>query len=72
MAKENLEVENLEVENLEVENLKNCSNPFNEGVSYAEFLETIGKKTVDEALKDICTKEQIEFIKNELKTLKNL
>lgn len=53
-----------------VEEKKDCTNPFNEGVSYAEFLEAIGKKTIDDALKGICTAEEIEFVKKEVELLK--
>ena len=42
-------------------------NPFDEGVSYVQFLEALGKENIDKYLKDICTKEQIEFVKKELK-----
>lgn len=45
-------------------------NPFEKGVTYAQFLESIGEKSIDEALKDICTEEQIEFVKKEVSILK--
>lgn len=48
------------------------TNPFNEGVSYKDFLSNVkGKVTVDSMLKDHKISESgIAFIKKELKTLK--
>lgn len=46
-------------------------NPFKKGVTYKDLLAAIPEKTkVADYLKDICTKEEIEFIESELKLLK--
>lgn len=46
-------------------------NPFDEGVTYAEFLKAIPKGTkVEDYCKDFLTKEQIEFLKEDLEYLK--
>ncbi len=45
-------------------------NPFDKGVSYAEFLEALGKTSVKDYLKNICTEEQINWLENDLKHLK--
>ncbi len=50
-------------------NLETKVNPFDNGVSYATFLEALGESDINEYLKDICTDEQIEFIKQEIKLL---
>ena len=41
-------------------------NPFDKGVSYAEFLEALGKTSVKDYLKNICTEEQIDWLEKEL------
>lgn len=41
-------------------------NPFNQGVTYKEFLSALGSNSVAEYLAKDCTKEQINFIENEL------
>ena len=41
-------------------------NPFDEGVSYAEFLEQVGKKTIAEYCKDKLTDEQIAGLEIEV------
>lgn len=46
-------------------------NPFAEGVSYKQFLEALGSSTVEEYCKDKLTQEQIEWLVNDLKHLKN-
>ena len=45
-------------------------NPFDKGVTYAEFKKALGKDKVGDYLKNICSTEQIEFIKNELSLIK--
>lgn len=49
------------------------TNPFNNGVTYDEFLSNVkGQTTVDKLLKKHkLTESQIDFIKRELKTYKN-
>lgn len=49
----------------------NFVNPFETGVSYADFLEALGKKTVAEYCKGKLTDEQIAYLENELSILKN-
>lgn len=46
------------------------TNPFNEGVTYDSFLKAIGKKTIEEALKGKCTKEEINWIEAEVEHFK--
>ena len=46
-------------------------NPFDSGVSYAEFSKALGKSKVEEYLKGVCSNEQIEWIKIELINFKN-
>lgn len=46
-------------------------NPFDKGVNYKMFIEALGKSTVKEYLKDVCTESEIEFIENELLIYKN-
>ena len=45
-------------------------NPFNEGVTYAEFKKALGKKTVAEYCKGKLTDEEISWLENELSILK--
>lgn len=46
-------------------------NPFNKGVSYAEFLASIPKgKTIEEYCNKQITKEELEFLIEDLKHLK--
>lgn len=43
-------------------------NPFNEGVSYADFLESVPKgKTIEEHCNKQITKEQLDFLIEDLK-----
>ena len=45
-------------------------NPFNEGVTYAEFKKAVGKKSVAEYCKGKLTQDQIDWLENELSILK--
>jgi len=45
-------------------------NPFNAGVTYAEFKKALGKKTVAEYCKGKLSDEQIAFLETELSILK--
>ena len=45
-------------------------NPFDKGVTYVEFLEAIGKTSVKDYLKNICTDDQISWLENELSIIK--
>lgn len=48
------------------------SNPFNEGVTYESFLKELGKADLVKHLEGKkCTKDEIEWIKGELKNYKN-
>jgi hypothetical protein len=49
-------------------------NPFDTGVTYAQFQEALGKAKakVKDYLKDICSDEQIDFIEKELEILKTI
>lgn len=44
-------------------------NPYNDGVTYAEFQKALGKKTVKEYAKGHLNDAQIKEIENELQTL---
>ena len=47
-------------------------NPFDSGVSYADFLKSLPDgKTASEVLKNKCTPEQLEWLEIELKNYKN-
>lgn len=47
-------------------------NPFDSGVSYADFLASIPKwKSVEEHCKGILTQEEIEFLNAEIELIKN-
>lgn len=45
-------------------------NPFDAGVTYAEFKKALGKKTVAEYCKGKLTDEEISWLENELSILK--
>lgn len=47
------------------------SNPLNKGVTYEMFLNELGKKNINTFLKNKCTKDQIDWLKIELKNYKN-
>jgi hypothetical protein len=47
---------------------KSFLNPFNEGVSYCDFLKSIDGTSINEALKSKCSKDEIEWIELEIKT----
>lgn len=47
-------------------------NPFDSGVSYADFLASIPKgKSIEEHCKGILTQEEIEFLNTEIELIKN-
>ena len=46
-------------------------NPFDIGVNYKTFLEALGSNKAEDYLKDICSKEQIEWLIEDLKLYKN-
>jgi len=47
-------------------------NPFSKGVTYEQFLKSVPKgKTVKDHLKGKCSKEQIEWLEDELNKFKN-
>lgn len=46
-------------------------NPFTEGVNYKIFLEALGTNKIEEYLKDVCSKEQIEWLIEDLKHYTN-
>lgn len=50
---------------------ENIVNPFEDGVNYKIFLDALGSNKVDEYLKDVCSKEQIEWLIEDLKLYKN-
>ena len=47
------------------------TNPFNKGVTYKSFLKAIGNKKPKDVLKDVCSKEQIDWIETELENYNN-
>lgn len=57
MAKENNKIENV-------------VNPFDEGVDYKVFLEALGSNKIEDYLKDVCSKEQIQWLVEDLKNYK--
>ena len=46
-------------------------NPFDTGVSYETFLKALGTTRIETYLKDICSTEQIEWLKIEVEQFKN-
>jgi hypothetical protein len=50
--------------------LENVINPFDNGVNYKIFLDALGSNKVEDYLKDVCTKEQIEWLIEDLKHYK--
>ena len=54
-----------------MEEEKKFLNPFDAGVTYVEFQKALGKKTVAEYCKGKLTKDQIEFLENELEIIKS-
>lgn len=46
-------------------------NPFDNGVNYKLFLEALGSNKVEDYLKDVCSKEQIDWLIEDLKLYKN-
>ncbi len=53
------------------EKLEVVVNPFEDGVNYKEFLEALGSNKIEDYLKDVCSKEQIEWLIEDLKQYKN-
>lgn len=49
---------------------KDFVNPFEKGVNYKMFLDAVGKEDVAEYCKDHLTKEQIDFLIEDLKHYK--
>jgi len=47
-----------------------ASNPFNKGVTYDMFLESLGKQKLETFLKDKCSDDEINWIKKELEEYK--
>jgi hypothetical protein len=45
-------------------------NPFSEGVNYKDFLDAVGKSTVEDYCKGNLEPEQIEWLVNDLKNFK--
>lgn len=45
-------------------------NPFDAGINYKVFLEALGVNKVEDYLKDVCTKEQINWLIEDLKYYK--
>jgi hypothetical protein len=41
-------------------------NPFQEGVTYAEFIEALGKRSIDEYCKGELSTDEIEYLKKEI------
>lgn len=50
---------------------ENIVNPFESGIDYKMFLEALGSNKIEEYLKDTCTKEQIEWLIEDLKHYTN-
>lgn len=46
-------------------------NPFESGVNYKMFLDALSSNKVEDYLKDTCTKEQIEWLIEDLKHYTN-
>lgn len=51
--------------------VKEVVNPFEEGVNYKEFSEALGANKIEDYLKDVCSKEQIEWLIEDFKLYKN-
>jgi hypothetical protein len=41
-------------------------NPFTEGVTYAEFIEALGKKSIEDYCKGKLSNDEIEYLKKEI------
>lgn len=55
-----------------VEKTESVVNPFDKGVTYKDFLKALPEgMELSEYLKDVCSEEQIEWLKTELKHFKN-
>ena len=55
----------------EIKTTASFLNPFDEGVSYADFKEALGKKSIADYCKGKLTEDQITWLENELSILKN-
>lgn len=55
----------------ETKNTEAVVNPFDNGINYKLFLEALGSNKVEDYLKDVCSKEQIEWLIEDLKLYKN-
>jgi hypothetical protein len=44
-------------------------NPFEVGVNYNDFLKAVGKKNISSYCKDKLTKEQIQWLENDIKLI---
>lgn len=49
---------------------ENFINPFDNGVSYNDFLEALGKQSIAEYCKGKLTEEQIEWLEKDIKLIK--
>jgi hypothetical protein len=54
----------------EVKEKQEVVNPFDSGVNYKVFLEALGSNKIEDYLKDVCSKEQIEWLIEDLKQYK--
>ena len=54
----------------EIENTASFLNPFDEGVSYADFKKALGKNSLAQYCKGKLTNDQINWLENELSLLK--
>lgn len=54
----------------EVKEKQEVVNPFDSGVNYKVFLEALGSNKIEDYLKEVCSKEQIEWLTEDLKQYK--
>ena len=54
----------------EVKEKQEVINPFDSGINYKVFLEALGSNKIEDYLKDVCSKEQIEWLIEDLKKYK--
>lgn len=55
----------------ENENKKEFVNPFDNGVTYDDFLKALGTQKIEDYCKNELTNEQIEFLKTEIEIINN-
>lgn len=55
---------------MEIVEKKDFVNPFEEGVTYPQFLEAVGKKSVADYCKGKLEKDQIEWLEKDLEIYK--